>query len=158
MLALDNGIPKVLNIKQALEIYIRFQCEVIERRTKFDLEKSRNRMHILEGLIKAVNNIDEVIRIIREQKTVDLASAALIAAFGFSEAQAKAILEMRMYRLVGLEIEKLENELTELKNPSNGLNRFLQVMMSYSKSVMMNLKKSKRNMVMNAVQISMKVN
>ena len=115
MLALDNGIPKVLNIKQALEIYIRFQCEVIERRTKFDLEKSRNRMHILEGLIKAVNNIDEVIRIIREQKTVDLASAALIAAFGFSEAQAKAILEMRMYRLVGLEIEKLENELTELK-------------------------------------------
>ncbi len=113
-IALVNGRPQLLNLKQILEEFIKFRLEVIQRRTKFDLRKAEERAHILEGLIIAVDNIDEVIRLIRSSKTVDEAQTKLIAAFELSEIQAKAILEMRLQKLVGLEMDKLKAEYDEL--------------------------------------------
>ncbi|MGM8215768.1 DNA gyrase subunit A [Bacillaceae bacterium W0354] len=115
MLALVNGQPKVLNVKQALEHYLEHQKEVIIRRTKFELEKAEARAHILEGLIVALDNIDEVIELIRGSKTTDSARDGLMERFGLSEKQAQAILDMRLQRLTGLEREKIENEFKELK-------------------------------------------
>jgi DNA gyrase subunit A len=113
-IALVNGRPKLLNLKQLLEEFVKFRLEVIVRRTKFDLQKAEERAHILEGLIIALDNIDEVIRIIRQSKTVDDAKDGLIAAFQLSEIQAKAILDMRLQRLVSLEIDKVKEEYQEV--------------------------------------------
>jgi len=113
-IALVNGRPRLLNIKQILEEFVKFRLEVIQRRTKFDLRKAEERAHILEGLIIAVDNIDEVIKLIRSSKTVDEAQKKLIAAFDLSEIQSKAILEMRLQKLVGLEMDKLKAEYDEL--------------------------------------------
>src|SRR5690606_36966918 len=93
---------------------IKFRLEVIIRRTQYDLKKAEERAHILEGLLIALDNIDEVIRIIRQSKTVDEAKDGLIEAFKFSEIQAKAILEMRLQRLVSLEIDKVREEYNEV--------------------------------------------
>ncbi len=112
--ALVNGRPQQLNIQQILEEFVKFRLEVIVRRTEFDLRKAEERAHILEGLIKAIDNIDEVIRIIRSSKTVDEAKDKLIAALDLSEIQAKAILEMRLQKLVNLEMQKLRDEYEEL--------------------------------------------
>lgn len=112
MLALVDGQPKVLNLKEVLENYIAFQEEVIIRRTKFDLAKAKARAHILEGLLIAIDNIDEIIRIIRS--SYDNAKENLVAAFNFSEEQVKAILDMRLARLQGLEKEKIQSEYDEL--------------------------------------------
>jgi DNA gyrase subunit A len=112
--ALVNGRPQQLNIQQMIQEFIKFRLEVIVRRTQFDLNKAEERAHILEGLIKAIDNIDEVIRIIRSSKTVDEAKDKLMAALDLSEIQAKAILEMRLQKLVNLEMEKLRKEYEEL--------------------------------------------
>jgi len=114
MLALVNNQPKVLNLKQILEYYIEFQKEVITRRTVFDLNKAEARAHILEGLKIALDNIDEVISIIRNSKTGEIAKNTLIERFDFSEKQCQAILEMRLRRLTGLERDKIEDEYNEL--------------------------------------------
>ena len=114
MLALVNNEPKVLNLKQILEYYIEFQKEVITRRTIFDLNKAEARAHILEGLKIALDNIDEVISIIRNSKTSEIAKNTLIERFDFSEKQCQAILEMRLRRLTGLERDKIEDEYNEL--------------------------------------------
>jgi DNA gyrase subunit A len=113
-IALVNGRPQQLNLQQMLEEFIKFRLEVIVRRTEYDLRKAEERAHILEGLIKAIDNIDEVIKIIRSSKTVEEAKEKLIAALDLSEIQAKAILEMRLQKLVNLEMEKLRKEYEEL--------------------------------------------
>ena len=112
--ALVNGRPRTLNLKQLIKYFVRHRHEVILRRTRFDLEKARKRAHILEGLLKALDVIDQIINIIRASKSVDEAKSELIAQFGFSEAQATAIVEMRLRQLTGLEREKLQNEYDEL--------------------------------------------
>lgn len=115
LLALVDGVPRVLTLRQILNYFLEHRHEVVVRRTEFDLEKAKSREHILEGLTIAVDNIDEVIRIIRGSRDTDEASSALQANFGLSERQAKAILDMRLARLTGLEMEKLEAELAEVR-------------------------------------------
>ncbi len=113
--ALVNGRPQILNLKQLISEFIKFRIEVIVRRTKYDLKKAEERAHILEGLIIAIDNLDEVIKIIRSSKTVDEAKENLMATFDLSEIQAKAILEMRLQKLVSLEMDKLRAEYAELQ-------------------------------------------
>ena len=112
--ALVNGRPRTLNLKQLIKYFVRHRHEVILRRTRFDLEKAQKRAHILEGLLKALDVIDEIIRIIRASKSVEDAKNELMQTFEFSEAQATAIVEMRLRQLTGLEREKLQNEYDEL--------------------------------------------
>lgn len=113
-LALVNGAPKQMGIKEALQHYVNHQIDVIERRTRFDLKKAEDRAHILEGLKIALDHIDEIIRIIRSSKEDGEASSKLIETFSLSEIQAKAILDMQFRRLTGLQREKIENEYNEL--------------------------------------------
>ncbi len=113
-LALVNGKPKILTLKEMLQHYIDFQCEVIERRTRFDLKKAKERAHILEGLIIALDFIDEVIAILRKSKSIAEGKEALIARFNLSDAQATAIVQMRLGQLTGLERAKIEEELAAL--------------------------------------------
>ena len=115
MLALVNNEPKVLNILDMLKYYIRHQENVVTRRTKYDLGKAEERAHILEGLLIAIDNIDEVIKIIRGSENVAAAVASLIERFGLTETQAKAIVDMRLRALTGLEREKLEAEYKALQ-------------------------------------------
>lgn len=125
MLALVNNEPKVLNLKQVLANYIEFQKEVVTRRTVFELNKAEARAHILEGLRIALDNIDEVINIIRSSKTTEIAKNTLIERFQLSEKQAQAILEMRLRRLTGLERDKIEEEFAELMKLIDYLNSIL---------------------------------
>ena len=113
--ALVNGRPRTLSLKDIIKVFVDFRHEVVIRRTKFDLEKAQKRAHILEGLIKAIDVIDEIIRTIRASKTTDDAKNSLIAQFDFSEVQAAAIVEMRLRQLTGLEIEKLQAEYDEIE-------------------------------------------
>jgi len=114
MLALVDGIqPRVLNLKDIIEYYVKHRQEVVRRRTEYDLRKAEERAHILEGLKKAIDNIDEIIKLIKKSKDRDEARAGLIARFKFSEIQANAILEMRLQNLANLERIKIENELKE---------------------------------------------
>ncbi len=115
MLAIVNGEPKTLNLKQMLTEYVVFQEEVVRRRTEFELKKAQERAHILEGLKIAVDNIDEVISIIRSSKSIAEARTRLGARFGLDDPQTEAIVKMPLGRLTGLEREKLENELKELE-------------------------------------------
>ncbi|MCD7884102.1 MAG: DNA gyrase subunit A [Lachnospiraceae bacterium] len=114
MLALDGTQPKVMNIYEMLRLYLNHQEEVVTRRTKYDLNKAQERAHILEGLLIALDNIDEVIRIIRGSQNTQAAKAGLMERFGLSDAQAQAIVDMRLRALTGLEREKLEAEYKEL--------------------------------------------
>ena len=114
LLMLDQGVPKTLGLKDIIVKYIDYQKEVIIRRTKFDLDVAEKRVHILEGLKIALDNIDEVIKVIRGSKSDEEAKNGLMSQFGLSELQANAILEMRLRRLTGLEREKIENELNDL--------------------------------------------
>ena len=114
MLALVGGEPKVLNLRQMIYYYIEHQKDVITRRTKYDLAKAEARAHILEGLLKALDHIDAIIRLIRASKTGQEAKEGLMAQFGFTEKQAQAILDMRLQRLTGLERERLQAEYDEL--------------------------------------------
>ena len=115
MLALVKNEPKVLNLKQMLELYLDHQKEVVTRRTQYDLDKAQARAHILEGLLKALDYIDEIISIIRASANVAEAKANLIARFDFTDAQAQAIVDMRLRALTGLERERLQNEYDELE-------------------------------------------
>lgn len=114
MLALVNNEPRVMNILDMLNYYLQHQEEVVTRRTKYELNKAEERAHILQGLLIALDNIDEVIRIIRGSQTVQIAKAELMERFGLSEVQSQAIVDMRLRALTGLEREKLENEYQEL--------------------------------------------
>lgn len=108
MLALVNNEPRILNLQQILEYYLKHQEDVVTRRTKYDLNKAEERAHILEGLLKALDHIDEVIKIIRGSANVQAAKAQLMERFDLSDAQAQAIVDMRLRALTGLEREKLE--------------------------------------------------
>ena len=113
--ALVGGRPRTLSLKEMISNFVDFRHEVVVRRTKFELEKALKRAHILEGLLKAIDIIDEVIQTIREARSVDEAKAELVRKFDFSEVQAAAIVEMRLRQLTGLEKEKLQNEYDELE-------------------------------------------
>ncbi|MDI6452211.1 DNA gyrase subunit A [Peloplasma aerotolerans] len=114
MIALVNGQPKMVTLKDTLKYYLEHQIEVIQRRTIYDLEKAEARQHILDGLTIALHDIDRAIEIIKQSKTGEEAREALIAEYNFTDIQSRAILDMRLQRLTGLEIEKIENELQEL--------------------------------------------
>ena len=112
--ALVNGRPQTLNLKELIECYVKHRHEIVVRRTQFELKKAQERAHILEGLLKALDIIDEIIAVIRASKSVDDARATLMERWGFSDVQARAIVEMRLRQLVGLERERLQNEYDEL--------------------------------------------
>ncbi len=114
MLAIENGVPKILSLKRILVDYLEFQKEVITRRTEFEKKKAEARAHILEGLRIALDHIDEIIHIIRSSNSDDEAKQTMIERFAFSDRQAQAILDMRLRRLTGLEREKIENEYQDL--------------------------------------------
>ncbi|MGI6665173.1 MAG: DNA gyrase subunit A [Christensenellaceae bacterium] len=116
MIALSGGEPKVLNLKEIIEQYVAYQREVIERRTRFDLEKAEKRAHIVEGLLKALDAIDAIIATIRASKDGATARAALMEQYDFTEIQAQAILDMRLQRLTGLEADRLQAEFDTLKS------------------------------------------
>lgn len=125
MLALVDNEPKILNLKDMLKLYLKHQEDVVTRRTQYDLNKAQERAHILEGLIIALDNIDRVIQIIRGSQTVAEAKEGLIKEFDLSDAQAQAIVDMRLRVLTGLEREKLEDELKELLETIKGLKAIL---------------------------------
>lgn len=125
MLALVNGVPRVLSLKEILHYYILHQEEVVERRTRYDLAKAEARAHILEGFVIALDNIDEVIHIIRSSETDREAKDTLMERFKLSEKQSEAILEMKLRRLTGLEREKIEAELKELREKIDYYKRVL---------------------------------
>ena len=114
MLAIQNGVPKILSLRQILDAYLEHQKEVVTRRTQFDKEKAEARAHILEGLLIALDHIDEVIRIIRASETDQEAQAELMSKFKLSERQSQAILDMRLRRLTGLERDKIQSEYDDL--------------------------------------------
>jgi len=124
-LALVDGVPKILNLKEILTQYIAHQMEVIVRRTKFDLERAEERLHILEGLSIALANIDEVVEVLKKSKDRQDAMANLMERFILSERQATAILDMRLQRLTGLEVEKIENEKHEKEEEIKEYKRIL---------------------------------
>ena len=124
-LMLDKGVPKTLGLKEIIAKYIDYQKEVIIRRTRYDLKKAQDRVHILEGLKIALDHIDEVIKLIRGSKTDDIAREGLMTKFGLTEIQANAILEMKLRRLTGLEREKIEDELNELLKKIDEYNAIL---------------------------------
>lgn len=114
MLALDRGMPKTMNIKQLILAWVDHRIEVVRRRTRFELNKAEARAHILEGYLKAIDHMDEVVRLIRASQNKDEAKRELIASFAFTERQANAVLELRLYQLTGLERDKISDEYQEL--------------------------------------------
>ncbi len=126
MIALVDGVPKCLSLRDMLYYYIRHQEDVVTRRTKYDLDKNKARAHILEGLLKALQNIDEVVRIIRTSKDTPSAKDALMERFLFSDKQAQAILDMRLARLTNLESDKLQAEYDEIEKQIAYLNSLLE--------------------------------
>jgi len=125
-LAVVNGEPKILTLKEILEQYIEYRIEIIKRRTKHDLKKAKEKMHILEGLMIALKHIDEVIKIIRKSKKVEEAKTRLKKRFKLSEKQAKAILDMRLQKLTGMEIEGVQKEYNETKRLIEQLEELLR--------------------------------
>lgn len=124
-LVIVDGEPKVLNLKQILEEYLKHQEDIVTRRTKYDLKKAQDRAHILEGLLKAIDNIDEVISIIRAADDTDSAKARLIERFAFTEIQAQSIVDMRLRALTGLERRKVEEEYADLETK---IKRYLEIL------------------------------
>ncbi len=114
MLALDKGLPRTMNIKQMIAAWVEHRIEVIRRRVRFELAKAEARAHILEGYLKALDHLDEVVKIIRESSSKDDARSQLMARYSLTERQAGAVLDLRLYQLTGLEREKIENEYQEL--------------------------------------------
>ncbi|MFL2859421.1 MAG: DNA gyrase subunit A [Pontiellaceae bacterium] len=137
MLAIDKGKPRVMNLKEALQCFIDHRFEVITRRTQFDLDKAMARAHILEGLLIAMDNMDEVVKIIRDSKHREEAQNRLIKKFSLSEVQAKAILDMRLYQLTGLERDKVEGEHKELKK----LMEYLEDLLAHPEKIYAVMKK-----------------
>ncbi len=144
LLALVDGEPKILTLKQVLEHYINFQCDVITRRTNYDLKKAQERAHLLEGLLIALDFIDEVIEILRNSKSIPEGKEALINRFGLDDVQAQAIVQMRLGQLTGLERIKIEDELAELKEKIKG---FLELLADHGK--MLALIKDEANEIKN---------
>ena len=130
MLALVNGVPKIMNLKEVLGHFLEFRREVIIKRTSFELNEAENRAHILEGLKKALENIDDIIKIIRGSSSPETAKESLITTYQFSDKQAKAILDMRLQKLTSLEIDKVVNEYNELQELIKKLKHILE---SYEK-------------------------
>jgi len=126
MLALINNVPKIMNLKEVLGHFLDFRREVIIKRTRFELEEAEHRAHILEGLKKALENIDNVIKIIRGSTNPETAKESLISTYQFSEKQAKAILDMRLQKLTSLEIDKVVQEYRELQELIKKLNHILE--------------------------------
>ena len=116
MLALDRGLPKLMNVRQMINAWIDHRIEVVRRRTRFELSKAEARAHILEGFLKALDCLDQVVKIIRSSQSRDDAKKELMHEFSFSDKQASSILDLRLYQLTGLELEKLTNEYNELLN------------------------------------------
>jgi DNA gyrase subunit A len=114
MLALDNGLPRIMNVKQLIGAWIHHRIDVIRRRTRFELAKAEARAHILEGYLKAIENLDEVVKIIRASSNRDEARVELMKRFAFTEKQATAVLDLRLYQLTGLEHDKINEEYQEL--------------------------------------------
>jgi DNA gyrase subunit A len=114
MLALDKGLPRVMNIKQMISAWIEHRIEVIRKRTRFELNKAEARAHILEGYLKAIDHLDEIVKLIRASDNRDQAKQELIQRFQFTEKQAQAVLELRLYQLTGLERDKINNEFQDL--------------------------------------------
>ena len=144
LIALVDGEPKILTLKQVLEHYINFQCDVITRRTNYDLKKAQERAHLLEGLLIALDYIDEVIEILRNSKSIPEGKEALIERFGLDDVQAQAIVQMRLGQLTGLERIKIEDELAELKEKIKG---FLELLADHGK--MLALIKDEANEIKN---------
>lgn len=132
MIALVNNEPKLLNLKQVLEVYLNHQINVVSRRIQFDLEKAEARAHILDGLKIAVNNIDEIIKIVRNSKTDNEAQEKIMANFNLTDKQAKAITDMRLGRLTGLAIEKMNEELDEL---NKAISEFKEILSNKAKLI-----------------------
>jgi len=126
MLALVNNVPKVLNLKEIIKNYIDHRKDIVRKRTLFDLHKAEQRAHILEGLLIALNNIDQTIKIVKQSKAVEDAKQSLISSFSLSEQQSIAILEMRLQRLTSLEQDKIKQEHSELKKFIIGLKSILE--------------------------------
>jgi DNA gyrase subunit A len=137
MLALVNNTPRVLNLRDLIHYYVEHRAQIVERRTRFDLRKAEERAHIVEGLLKAIDHIDEVIAIIRGSADTDQARERLMERFGFSEVQANAILAMRLRRLTGLERDELQNEYAELIKEIERLTSIL----SSAKSILVEVRK-----------------
>lgn len=114
MLALDKGLPRVMNIKQMIVAWIDHRIEVVRRRTRFELAKAEARAHVLEGYLKALDHLDAIVKLIRASATKEAAKSELMMTYAFSDRQASAVLELRLYQLTGLEREKIENEYAEL--------------------------------------------
>jgi DNA gyrase subunit A len=114
MLALDNGMPRIMNVKQMIQAWIDHRIEVIRRRTRFELMKAEARAHILEGYLKALDHLDDVVKLIRESESKEAAKSELMMRYDFSDRQAQAVLELRLYQLTGLERAKIEGEYQEL--------------------------------------------
>ena len=131
MLALVDGQPKTMNLHEMLDYYLTHQKDVVTRRTRYELNKAEERAHILEGLLIAQDNIDEVIKIIRGAENIQAAKLELMERFGLSDAQAQAIVDMRLRALNGLERAKLEKEYKELMERIGELRQFLQMKRNY---------------------------
>lgn len=125
MLALVNNVPKILTLKELINVYINHRFEVITRRTQFDLQKAEARIHILNGFLKALDNIDEIIKIIKGAENADIAKEILETKFEFSEIQSKAILDMKLQKLTGLEREKIETEHSNLMTAIENFKKIL---------------------------------
>ena len=125
MLALVNNVPKILTLKELINVYINHRFEVITRRTRFDLQKAEAKIHILNGFLKALDNIDEIIKIIKSAENADIAKEILETKFEFSEIQSKAILDMKLQRLTGLEREKIETEHSNLMTAIENFKKIL---------------------------------
>ncbi len=115
MLALDKGMPRTMNIKHMISAWIEHRIEVIRRRTRFELNKAEARAHILEGYLKALDHLDEVVKLIRASDNQDAAKTELMAHYALSERQANAVLDLRLYQLTGLERGKIEDEYKDLQ-------------------------------------------
>lgn len=125
MLALVNNVPKILTLKELINVYINHRFEVITRRTRFDLQKAEAKIHILNGFLKALDNIDEIIKIIKSAENADIAKEILETKFEFSEIQSKAILDMKLQKLTGLEREKIETEHSNLMTAIENFQKIL---------------------------------
>ncbi len=144
MLALDELKPVVMNIKQLFEKYIAHREEIVERRTRFDLDKAKKRAHVLEGFLLALDHIDEVIKIIRASRTPKDAGERLMERFGFTKMQAEAVLDMRLSRLTGLEREKIEKEHAELLGLIGELEEILKSTENIRRQIVKELKEVSR--------------
>lgn len=125
MLALDKGLPRTMNIKQMITSWVDHRIDVVRRRTRFELKKAEARAHVLEGYLKALDHLDEVVKLIRSSENKDVAKEQLIERFAMTDKQAVAVLELRLYQLTGLEREKLENEYKELQEKIKELKAIL---------------------------------